>query len=564
VDPVAVACDRGEPLASGEEPRVLADEQAALRRVATLVARGVAPEEVFAAVTEEVGQMLPVDFALLGRYESDHTIASIAAWGTPVARFPVGSGWALGGENLTTIVHQTGRPARLDRYADTSTGTIGDVGREMGFHSTVGVPILVEGSLWGAMVVGSTAIERLLPARTEERLASFTELVATAIANAESRTGLARLAEEQAALRRIATLVARGVAPEEVFAAVTEEVGNLLPVDVARMGRYDPDGTMTMVAAWGRLLSDDLAVGSSWTLEGDNVTALVARTGRPTRIENFADASGPIAQTAYEAGVRSAVGTPIIVNGRVWGLVGVGSSSGPPLPADVETRLASFTEIVAAAIANAESHAALAASRARIASAADESRRRIERDLHDGAQQCLVQAVIVLKLALRALSTGEANAHELVGEALRYAEQANFELRELAHGILPATLTRGGLRAGIDALVSRVSLPVSVDVPRERLPPRVEATAYFVVSEALSNVTKHAEATGAWITARVDRGELWVEVRDDGVGGARTGHGSGLEGIEDRVSALGGRLELESLPGAGTRVRALLPVHGTG
>ena len=184
--------------------------------------------------------------------------------------------------------------------------------------------------------------------------------------------------------------------------------------------------------------------------------------------------------------------------------------------------------------------------------------------MHDGAQQCLVQAVIVLKLALRALSTGEANAHELVGEALRYAEQANFELRELAHGILPATLTRGGLRAGIDALVSRVSLPVSVDVPRERLPPRVEATAYFVVSEALSNVTKHAEATGAWITARVDRGELWVEVRDDGVGGARTGHGSGLEGIEDRVSALGGRLELESLPGAGTRVRALLPVHGTG
>src|SRR5207302_1421216 len=205
-----------------------------------------------------------------------------------------------------------------------------------------------------------------------------------------------------------------------------------------------------------------------------------------------------------------AVATPIIVEGRVWGGVFAGSAVMKSLPADLEARLGSFTELVATAVANAESRGALAASSARIVAAADESRRRIERDLHDGAQQRLVHAVIALKLALQALSNGEANADELVAEALRHAEQANVELRELAHGILPAALTRGGLRAGIDGLVSRVSLPVSLDVSVERLPAAVEATAYFIVSEALTNVVKHARAAGARVTARVERGELRV------------------------------------------------------
>jgi signal transduction histidine kinase len=175
-----------------------------------------------------------------------------------------------------------------------------------------------------------------------------------------------------------------------------------------------------------------------------------------------------------------------------------------------------------------------------------------------------VHAVIVLKLALRALANAEANAGELVAEALRHAEQANAELRELAHGILPAALTRGGLRAGVEALVSRVSLPVSIDVPDERLPAGVEATAYFVVSEALTNVVKHARAGGARVSARIERGELRVEVRDDGVGGARSGHGTGLGGLEDRVSALDGRLVLDSPPGGGTRVCASLPISDRG
>jgi signal transduction histidine kinase len=294
-----------------------------------------------------------------------------------------------------------------------------------------------------------------------------------------------------------------------------------------------------------------------------NLATIVFETGRPARLD-YDDASGPLGLTARDLGIRSSVATPIIVEGRVWGGVFTGSTVMKSLPADLEARLGSFTELVATAVANAESRAALAASRARIVAAADESRRRIERDLHDGAQQRLVHAVIVLKLALRALSNGEPNADELVAEALRQTEHANAELRELAHGILPAALTRGGLRAGIDALVSRVSLPVSVDVSVERLPAAVEATAYFIISEALTNVVKHARAAGARVTARVERGELRVEVRDDGIGGARGGESTGLGGLADRVSALAGRLELESPPGAGTRVCALLPVSGQG
>jgi signal transduction histidine kinase len=547
---------------SGEELRVLAEEQAALRRVATLVARGVPPEEVFAAVTAEVVVLLPVDFAHMGRYEHDGTIAVLAASGTTVEHFPVGLRWTLGGKNLATIVFETGRAGRIDGYADAS-GRLGVTGHKLGIRSSAGTPIIVEGHVWGVMIGGST-LEPELPADTEARLASFTELVATAIANAESRAGLARLAEEQAALRGVATLVARGVPPDEVFAAVLDAVGRLLPVELATMGRYEPDGTLTFVARWG-MPGEAFPVGSRQSLGGENLGTMVFETGRPGRIDRYAEtSSGPLGVGVRKAGIRSSVATPIMVEGRLWGVIAAGSTRQQPLPADTEARLGSFTELVATAIANAESRAALADSRARIVAAADESRRRIERDLHDGAQQRLVHAVIVLKLALQALTSTDANAGALVAEALRHAEQANFELRELAHGILPAALTRGGLRAGVGALVSRASLPVSVDVSVERFPAGIEATAYFVISEALTNVAKHAHAERARVTARVERGELRVEIRDDGVGGARGGDETGLGGLADRVSALDGRLVLESPPGGGTRVCALLPLPAQG
>jgi len=257
--------------------------------------------------------------------------------------------------------------------------------------------------------------------------------------------------------------------------------------------------------------------------------------------------------------MRSAVGSPIVVEGHLWGVITATSNEGP-LPPGTEARLASFTELVATAIANAESSAEIAASRRRIVAASDDARRRIVRDLHDGAQQRLVHTVITLKLAQQALAKGAENGPLLVQEAVGNAERATHELRELAHGILPSVLTRGGLPAGVRALASRMPVPVEVAIPADRLPAPVEATAYFVVAEALTNVAKHAGAATAAVAARVEDGTLRVEIRDDGVGGARP-DGSGLRGLWDRLTALDGRLKIESPVDGGTLVAATIPIR---
>ena len=336
--------------------RVLAEEQAALRRVATLVARGVPQEQVFAAVAEAVGRLLPVDYAGLGRYEPDGTVTSVAAWGTAVDGFPAGHRWVLGGRNVTTIVAQTGLSARIDNCADAS-GPIGVTNREAGFRSSVGAPVIVEGRLWGVMSAGSS-LEEPMPPDTETRLTQFTELLATAVANAESRAGLARLGEEQAALRRVATLVAQGVPAEEVFAAVLEEVGRLLPVASAGMGRYEPDGAVSSVAVWGRK-ADHVPLGRRWIPDGKNLVTTVFETGRPARIDSYADFSSPVGVARRSTPVRSAVATPIIVDRRLWGVMTAASSLEQPMPLGTEARLADFTDLVAMAIANAQSRVAL-------------------------------------------------------------------------------------------------------------------------------------------------------------------------------------------------------------
>src|ERR1044071_9748524 len=277
------------------------------------------------------------------RYESDGTVTFVASRGE---HFPVGSRWPIGGEpNPAKLVFDTGRAARVDNYAD-ATGPIAEHVRELGIRSAVGTPIIVEGRLWGVMTAGSSRLQ-LLPPDTEARLASFMELVATAIANAESRAGLARLAEEQAALRRMATLVARGIAAEELFAAVADEVGRLLLVEMANMCRYEYDGTVTFVASRG----EHFPVGSRWPIRGEtNVAKLVLETGGAARVDNYADATGPIAEHVRDQGIRSAVGAPIIVDGRLWGVMTAGSSRELHLPADTEARLASFTALVATVI----------------------------------------------------------------------------------------------------------------------------------------------------------------------------------------------------------------------
>ena len=237
------------------------------------------------------------------------------------------------------------------------------------------------------------------------------------------------------------------------------------------------------------------------------------------------------------------------------------ASTEHPLPPASEAQLASFTELVATAIANAEAQRALAASRARIVAATDEERRRVVRDLHDGAQQRLVHTIITLKLARRALENRQDDAPALLTEALDHAERATDELRELAHGILPEVLTRGGLRAGVDTLASRMTVPVEIDVSVGRLAAAVEATAYFLVSEALTNVAKHARAGHAEVTVRIEDGTLVVEVRDDGIGGARP-DGSGLLGLADRLAALDGQLRVESPTDGGTLISATIPIGG--
>jgi len=544
---------------SGDELRALAEEQAALRRIATLVARGVPPEELFAAVAAEAGELLSVEFAALGRYDPDGAVTLVAAWGRTGQHILVGHRWRLGGSDVATLVFETGRAVRLDSYTDTSE-QLTAVGREAGIGAGVGTPVIVDGHLWGVLATFS-ARGQPLPADTEARLANFTELVATAIANAESRAGLARLADEQAALRQVATLVARGVPPEELFAAITAEAGRVLSVEYAALSRYEPGRGVTVVAVWGRT-GHDVPFGGRLNLEGNNIGTLVFETGRAARIDNYADASGPLGDLARGQGVGAAVGTPINVEGRLWGVMTTYSAPGQLLPADTEARLAKFTELLATAIANAQSHAELMASRARIVAAADETRRRIERDLHDGIQQRLV----TLGLELRATQAGGPLQHgELEGIVSRVADGLRSvfdELREISHGIHPAALSDGGLTPALKALCRRSAVPVELNMQAEgRLPEPVEVAAYYVVSEALTNTAKHAQASVVHVDLDTRDATVQLTIRDDGIGGALPSQGSGLLGLRDRIEALGGTLDLTSPAGHGTTLRINVPLE---
>jgi PAS domain S-box-containing protein len=265
------------------------------------------------------------------------------------------------------------------------------------------------------------------------------------------------LTDEQAALRRVATMVAREVPPGEVFAVVAEELGQLLGVISTALWRYEDDETATLAGSWGTLHAGT-PVGDRFPLDGDSVTARVFRTGRPARMDDYSHARGAVGEAFKALDVRAGIGVPIVVDGRLWGSIGAAAAA--PLPPDAESRMIEFTELVALAIANVDARTEIAASRARIVAAAHEERRRVVRDLHDGAQQRLVHTVITLKLAQRALERGAGDAASLVSEALGHAERTNHELRELAHGILPLALTAGGLRAGVAELASRMPVPV--------------------------------------------------------------------------------------------------------
>jgi signal transduction histidine kinase len=541
------------------ELHVANDELRALHRVATLVAEGVRPQDLFAVVAEQVARVVNVPLVSVARYELDGTATECASFSPEGPLFPVGKRWSLEGTNVLRLVRENCEAARIDEYSQLE-GEIVDAVRRAGIRSTVGVPIVVAGRVWGAMVV-STTEQDPLPLRTEARLADFTELLATAIENAEAREALARLAEEQATLRRMATLVAQGVRPDEVFAAVSEEVGRLFGSDTAAVVRFEHDPPAIVAVGAGRSIPG-IPIGTRWELGDGLASTEVYRTGRSARVDamDWSSVSGPVAASARHLGLVSLVASPIIVEGRLWGTLIVLAKE--PLPLDAEERLERFTELVATAIANADSRSELAASRRRIVAASDEARRRIERDLHDGTQQRLVS----LGLAVRAAEADvPPDRGDLQGELSRVATglaDAVEELQEFSRGIHPAILSRGGLGPALRTLARRSPIPVELDITADtRLPEPIEVAAYFVASEALANATKHAQASRVDVSLATRNRSLLLSIRDDGVGGADPGRGSGLVGLTDRVEALGGSIRVRSRPGDGTHITAELPLE---
>jgi GAF domain-containing protein len=538
---------------SREALRQLADEQAALHRVAELVARETSQAEIFNAIAAEILRLLGTDELRMLRYEGDRHAVVVAGSGSRGSAV-IGRRFALEGHNATSLVFLTGRPARVDDIRE-ARGPTAEAASSIGLRGVVAAPIVVDGRLWGALVT-ATARDEPLPPETEARLAQFTDLIATAIANTASRAELEQLAEEQAALRRLATLVAEGAAPEAVFDSVTAAMKRVLQADHAVLSRLEAGAEAAVVAHTGAA-ADHVPPGTRLSLDTDSVMSRVRRTARPARLDSSQPTEGTVATLAPADGIRSVVGAPVFVEGRVWGVISASWDCIELAPPDPEERVAKFAALLGIAIANADHRDQLTASRARLLTAADEARRRVVRDLHDGAQQRQVHTIVTLKLAQQALEENDGTAASLVGEALDQAQQTHAELRELAHGILPTVLTRGGLRDAVDSVVSRLDLRIDLDIPGERFPAEIEASAYFIIAEALTNVVKHAHAEHAEVRVFVQDRALHVEVRDDGVGGAKA-DGHGLVGMNDRVTALGGRLQIHSPHGDGTLLSATL------
>jgi signal transduction histidine kinase len=319
-------------------------------------------------------------------------------------------------------------------------------------------------------------------------------------------------AERQAALRRVATAVAQGLPPGEVFSTVTTELAQALHAEHAALFRYEPDGTAVLVAAHG---------------------AAVSRERRTA---------------------------PVVVDGKRWGMVVVSSSRAQPFPAETEERLAGFTRLVAMAIANAQARSDLTASRMRIVAAADDARRRLERDLHDGAQQRLVSLALKARVTEVSLPADQTAMRDQLNEIVKGLSDVSEELRAISRGIHPAILSKGGLAPALRALACRSAVPVEldVDVP-SRLPDQVEVAAYYVVAEALTNTARHAHADEVKVTVKAADGRLDLTICDDGTGGADPSNGSGLIGLVDRVEAVGGHLWVNSPAGVGTSLAATIP-----
>jgi signal transduction histidine kinase len=408
--------------------------------------------------------------------------------------------------------------------------------------------------------VGSLLVPAGLPRPTLRRLRD--RVVPSMEVLLQAARERARVAEEQVALRRLATLVAHGAPPGEIFGAVAREVGQVLEARHTTVFRYEPDATATTVGNWNTARVATMSVGSRWQFEKGTALELVARTQAPGRIDDIQATlgAGDLLTSLRDMGVNSVVGCPITVGGRLWGAVIAGSTS-EPLPEDTEKRMLDFTDLVATAIANADSHDKLQASRARVLAAADATRRLIERDIHDGTQQRLVS----LMLELRAMETmAPPELQELRGRlshTTQVLDGAIEDLRGIARGLHPALLSRRGLAPAIKALARCSPIPVELNMCADRhLPERFEVTVYHVVSEALTNAAVHADASMVHVDLGVNDSTIRLSIRDDGNGGADPDRGSGLLSIQDRIEALGGSLQITSPVGGGTSLLTEIPI----
>jgi signal transduction histidine kinase len=562
-----VGADEGhaaEPGAGPDPPgqtrlRQLVDEQAALRRVATLVAGGARPAEVFTAVADELGRLIGAEATFVSRVGHPHGeggdgyLVVEGSYGRLSDRVPVGFRLDLRPGMIQTAALRTGRPVRIDGE-QLARGPYGAWVATLGMRAGVATPIVVAGRQWGVTVAATSRED--FPAGTESRMADFMELAATAIANAQAEQDLRELAGTQAALRRLAMLVARGEPPEAVFAAVTSETLQHFGDGSAWLIRFELDGAAMLVAEEGPTRAS-VRVGERWeSYPRTGLIATVMRTGQAARVDDYAAIDG--GEPYLRDALRSAVAVPIHVNGRAWGMIAVGSGQGP-LPPDTEQRMSQFTDLVGTAVANAQNRAELISSRARIVAASDDVRRRIERDLHDGSQQRLIALALRLRWVAAPYEDQEVRTEiaDVAAELIAVID----ELREICRGIHPEILSTAGLGPALRALGRRSAVPVEMDVRIDgRLPESVEVGAYYVVSEMLSNAAKHARASVVEVDAEASDGTLRMCVRDDGIGGADPRRGTGLVGLTDRIEALGGTLSLQSPAGGGTTVSCELPV----
>nr|BFE60188.1 hypothetical protein GCM10020063_047140 [Dactylosporangium thailandense] len=421
----------------------------------------------------------------------------------------------------------------------------------------------------GTARIGTLMVPGDVPERTMQRLREWVvpslasllqagyERAAVLESLEASREQSRRLAAEQAALGRVANLVAHGSHPLAVFDAITTELHGLLSEYSTWLCRYEPDGTASGLSS---SLTGPGADQIRWPLEGENVLIKVRDTCRAARVDDFVHAAGPAAAYAREKGIRSAVGVPIVVDGRLWGVACVAWARPEPLPPDTAERVAAFTDLAATAIANADSRAELAASRARLVTAADQARQRIERNLHDSALQPFLAVAMQLGVVQAGLPPGLQQTKAELSSVLCSLNRAVDDLREIARGIHPTLLAAGGLSSALKALARRSPVPVDLDLHTcPRMPSVVEVAAYHLVSEALANAARHAHATIVQVQAASRDGTLHLTVCDDGVGGADPQRGSGLTGLQDRVEALGGHLTISSPTGGGTLLLATIP-----